>query len=66
MAVGQGIRLVEGNVRRVLGELRRAQGQWDEAETLLLESLTLSEEQGLRYEAGQALWELARLYRDRA
>jgi hypothetical protein len=33
---------------------------------LLRDSLRLSEEQGLRYEVGQALWELALLYRDRS
>ena len=62
IAVAQEIRLVEGNARRVLGQVYHCQGQWNDAEALLRESLKLSEEQGLRYEAGQALWELALLY----
>jgi len=66
IAIAQEIKLVEGGARRVLGQVYRSQGQWDEAEASLGESLRLSEELGLRYEAGQALWELALLYRDRA
>nr|MBC8264959.1 tetratricopeptide repeat protein [Anaerolineales bacterium] len=66
IAVAQEIKLVEGGARRVLGQVHRCRGRWDEAEALLRESLRLSEEQGQRYETGQALWELALLYLDRA
>lgn len=66
IAVAQRIQLVEGSARRVLGQLYRCRGEWASAETFLEESLKLSEEQGQRYEIGQALFELGLLYLDRA
>ena len=57
---------MEGGARRVLGQVQRCAGRWQEAEASLQESLKLSKELGLRYEEGQALWELALLYRDGA
>jgi hypothetical protein len=64
--VEQKITLVEGSARRVLGMVNGALNHWEAAERLLTESVSLAEQQGVRYEAAQALVQLALLYRRRA
>lgn len=63
IATSQDLKLVEGNARRVQGRLHRESKHWQEAERALLASLTLAEELGIRHEQGQALMEIAHLYR---
>jgi tetratricopeptide (TPR) repeat protein len=61
----QNIKLVASNVQRTLGRLYRSDGQWEQAETALQESVSLAQELGLRYEEGKAWHELALLYQAR-
>lgn len=63
IATSQDLKLVEGNARRLQGRLHRENNNWQEAEEALLASLKLAEELGIRHEQGQALIELAHLYR---
>ncbi len=63
IATTQDLKLIEGNARRVQGRLHREHNRWQEAEQALLASLKLAEELGIRHEQGQALIELAHLYR---
>jgi predicted ATPase/class 3 adenylate cyclase len=63
IATSQDLKLIEGNARRVQGRLHREHNNWQEAEQALLTSLKLAEELGIRHEQGQALIELAHLYR---
>lgn len=64
IAISQDLKLIEGNARRVQGRLHRESTNWQEAEQSLLTSLKLAEELGIRHEQGQALVELAQLYKD--
>ena len=66
IAAAEDIKLVIGNTKRVLGRIHRIRGMWTESEAALNESLTLARELGMRHEEGQALLEMALLYRDRA
>ncbi len=62
IATEQKIKLVESNARRTLGRLLWHEGRWEEAEQAWMESLTIAQDLGLRYEEAKTLVELARLY----